>query len=152
MTQRLFVWKCLSCWRRRPAAAQKAVEHLRVKSFCEVARLVLTIRSLNMTVKRQSRIDTASFARQALREAHGKGPHELHKLLRGTLKMGRRYRAPQVLPALQIDDKVLTDADAINQAFELHFALPENGRACQVHELLAANAMQARSWSVPLAS
>ena len=134
MARRVLLWKYFGGWQRRPNVVQSATRQLREKSMCE-ARLVLVVRSLNMTVRKRSRIDAASFARQAMHEARNKGPHELHRLLRGTLKMGRRYKAPQVLPALSIGDQVLTDATAIHQAFEAHFAIPEN--ACQASELIA---------------
>ena len=54
--------------------------------------------------------------------------------------MGRRFRTPQVLPALEIDGNVLSDASQIQKAFEAHFAIPENGNPCSVHALLDAAA------------
>ena len=59
------------------------------------------------------------------------------RLVRNTLKMGRRYRTPPVLPALEVNGQTLMEASTIQKAFETHFAIPENGEACSVQWLLA---------------
>ena len=139
LQHKLLMWQCLLAWKKELRAAGIARRQRRSCRLRE-ARLVRALRSLAASVSKLQNRDDASFARRTMTQAKGQGPQEMAKLFRGILKLGRRYRTPSVLPALEVHGRTLTDAEAVQTALEDHFAVPENGRKCTVDDLVVSAA------------
>ena len=60
----------------------------------------------------------------------------LAKVTRAVLKTGRRYRAPRVEVALEVEGRSVVDRTERLVELEKHFAVPEHGRDATVHDLL----------------
>ena len=135
LQRRLLLWQCLRAWTGDRRAAHTARRQRR-SCWQREARLVTVLRDLARTIHRLQNRDDAAFARRAMQQARGQGLQEMARLFRGILKLGRRYRTPSVLPALEVNGEVLADADAVHAALEAHFAVPENGRKCLAREVV----------------
>ena len=101
----------------------------RGKTLLQEARLAVLIRSLNSDIRRTAMQDAAEHVRCTMRHARSQGPAELYGALRSVIKVGRRYKAPRILPVLQVADEFVTDPVEIRRALTAHFAGPEHGVA-----------------------
>ena len=105
------------------------------------ARLACAIRVLTQCISKSSVRDAAEHTRRVLRDARHAGPAELYGALRGVMKAGRRYKQPQALPALCINDCYLSDPSEVRQALTEHFAEPEHGVTCRVADIVSSNSL-----------
>ena len=62
--------------------------------------LGLQIRAVSRLVALHSKADVAQAARDALNSARKRGPEELYRVLRQTMRQGRRYKPPALKPCL----------------------------------------------------
>ena len=71
--------------------------------------MALQTRELNIELKRSIQQDEAQFTRRMFEQARQDGPSQLQSLLRAVLKTGRRYRAPQLSPSLQVGEGIIVE-------------------------------------------
>ena len=105
----------------------------------QVISLVLSLRRLNRSVRQLVAADQATHCRDLMGEAQFASPERRFAIYRGVLKLGRRYRAPQVQHAVCAEGRLHSSKADIQMAFGQHFAKPEGG------ELLAIDALHADS-------
>ena len=146
LRQRVLLNAVLQAWRaecgvKMSANTTAASQRLHRARLSE-ARLGRVIRSLGQTIKTLSHSDVAAHTRNVLRTAQGQGPAALYSALRGVMKVGRRYKAPQALPALASAGNILCDPDEIRAALTQHFAQPEHGHETAVSSLVHCEPVQ----------
>ena len=96
------------------------------------AFLAMQIRGLSRRIVGSAKSDVASSARAIFADARAAGPEALSRLLRSTLKAGRKYRQPHLAPALIQDGQVVEDSEARIGA---HFAAAERAQLVDPAEL-----------------
>ena len=81
------------------------------------------LRDLKARLRDHKRRDVAEATRQATVSAVQKGPEDLYRYVRQILKCGRRYRAPAIQPAIQMEDGSF--AQDAHLHLGKHFAIAE---------------------------
>ena len=137
----LQAWKHCTREAYPPADAGRVQRRLRRSCVAE-ARLAKAIGDLNRTVSKLSIRDASQHTREVLRDAKLRGPAELYGALRGVMKVGRRYRAPQALPSLVLPGRTLADPDKVRDALTVHFAGPEHGKEATIRAVVDAGPLR----------
>ena len=119
---------CFGQWRQNRDNAAEASQRRQKSLRMLVARCTKGIWTSTKTYKAAAKQDSAEYVRQAFADARREGAEALHRLLRGVMKTGRRYRAPPVAPAIVMPDGVVAE-DACLELGK-HFAADERGDVC----------------------
>ena len=83
---------------------------------------------LNTLLKTCLRRDGAEFTRHMFQQARQEGDSSLHNLIRAVLKTGRRFKAPQLSPCLNVDGKVVEHPREVKLELGRFFSLAEQGQ------------------------
>ena len=106
-------------WRHSLVDADESA-HLR---DLNLALMGIQIRAASGHIIRSAKQDAAEATRTTFQEARKEGPERMHRLFRSILKTGRKYRRPQLAPAI-VEASGTLAADA-NAEIGRHFAAAE---------------------------
>ncbi|CAE7734509.1 unnamed protein product [Symbiodinium sp. CCMP2592] len=121
---RYALFQCFQAWRGNLPSAQSATLPL-VRLASRLARTHFGMAALNRAVRDGLSQDRAEFVRRQTENARELGPMEFAHRIRAVLRMGRRYKAPQLLRGLTTPAGVAHTDSEILQVLGQHFAGPE---------------------------
>ena len=96
---RLFLARAFGAWRR---AGRMPTLPLPDGHFARLYQgfLGLQVRAVSRLIALHSKADAAQAARDTLNSARKRGPEELYRIIRQTMRQGRRYKPPALKPCL----------------------------------------------------
>ncbi|CAE6973415.1 unnamed protein product [Symbiodinium sp. CCMP2592] len=121
---------CFQSWRR----GRREVSYETHLQGMHLGLLSLQIGATNRQISRLAKHDAAEASRQIFQDAKTQGPDSLFRMFRGVMKAGRKYKRPNLVPALIQDDGVVaSDSQAI---LGQHFASAERAIPAKATEIL----------------
>ena len=134
-TVSLVKWLLFKAWRDSRVDAQdlRRLEQAREQE----ARRILLFQTARAELTQSMLRDKAEYTRRAFHQSRAAGPREFAHKLRSVLRTGRKFRAPPLVPTLQVGDVTKVGREAVLDSFADHFAGPERAISVTTKELLA---------------
>ncbi|CAE7189620.1 lact-2, partial [Symbiodinium sp. KB8] len=123
-SDRAFLHLCLQAWKHgaaTPTHFLRVDKQLRVNATYAWVEFYRQCRIVRRSLLR----DKAAFARQAFETSRAAGPAAWAHKLRAVLRVGRKFKAPPLIPALTGEDAALVGRSAVLDGFAEHFAKAE---------------------------
>ena len=123
-SDRAFLHLCLQAWKHgaaTPPGFLRVDKQLRINATYAWVEFYRQCRIARRALLR----DKAAFARQAFEQSRAAGPAAWAHKLRAVLRVGRKFKAPPLIPALTGEDTTLVGRHAVLDGFAEHFAKAE---------------------------
>ena len=132
---RMFLARFFRAWRGSRQHKSPSMPDIHLARLHE-GFLGLQIRALSRLIARHSKVDVAQAARDTLNTARQRGPEELYRVIRQTMRQGRRYKPPALKPALARTSDGAVDSTL---ALGMHFAKAERAETVSLDTLTTAS-------------
>ncbi|CAE7614655.1 unnamed protein product [Symbiodinium microadriaticum] len=133
-SDRAFLQLCLSAW-RHGAHTQARLLHVDKQLRVNATYAWIVFYRQCRVVRRSLLHDKATFARRTIEESRSAGPAAWAHKLRAVLRVGKKFKAPALVPALTGEPQALVGRKDVLDGFAGHFAKAERANPVSIRAL-----------------